>query len=110
MTISTEDQYASIDFKDPDALRVLTEVLLKEDWGYEVEIVKGRLVPTVRSISSGPHLISSHLVSPISSHLVSSIPSFLSSRLVPSHLRTNLLIDINPGPSSSYYFRLFLMA
>lgn len=48
-----EDGYASIDFKDAAALRALTTCLLKEDWGYDVELPEDRLCPTV-SRSGGP--------------------------------------------------------
>lgn len=42
-----DDGYASINFKDAAALRALTTCLLKEDWGYDVELPGYRLCPTV---------------------------------------------------------------
>lgn len=49
---SAKDGYASIDFQDSKALRALTRVLLKEDWGYEVELREDRLCPTVSDLST----------------------------------------------------------
>lgn len=36
-----------IDFKNPDALKVLTKTLLKRDFDLEVEIPKDTLIPTL---------------------------------------------------------------
>ncbi|XP_015908654.1 RNA N(6)-adenosine-methyltransferase mettl16 isoform X1 [Parasteatoda tepidariorum] len=36
-----------VDFTDPDALRILTKILLKKDFNLTVEIPKGFLIPTV---------------------------------------------------------------
>lgn len=35
------------DFKNPDAIRVFTTCLLKEDFSYDIEIPPDRLVPTL---------------------------------------------------------------
>lgn len=37
----------TIDFKDPQSLRVLTKCLLKKDFNLDVEIPSDRLVPTL---------------------------------------------------------------
>ncbi|KAI9638368.1 uncharacterized protein MKK02DRAFT_22258 [Dioszegia hungarica] len=70
------DGYASIDFQDPTALRALTRALLKEDWGYDVELREDRLCPTLTSyrldylyhiLDIEPYLSSSDASSPESS-------------------------------------------
>ena len=38
---------ATLDFRDPEALRALTCTLLKEDFGLEVELPLDRLIPTI---------------------------------------------------------------